>query len=1056
MIGVFDKNETVPNIIKYNGEYTLDHLCITSTITENNTEFYIEMDIAVKDVEENKKIYDLLVKESILKVDDEGGKEYFSICNISKKRNVITVYARQITIQESLNMFLEDVRPTKVPGSAAIDIIYSNATTPSRISVISDITKINTSYYVKKNVYQAIHEGENSFLNRWGGEVKRKGFTLKINKKIGADRGATILANKNLKEIEVTENTDSIITRIYPIGFNGITIEEKYIDSPKIRDYLYTYSRTVKFDDVRVNDENYTEGFATLKEAQAELKKRVNDLYEIEKVDQLKASYRIKNVDLMGTEEYKNYSILEYTELGDTVNVIDKDTNTSIKVRVTERKYDNLNKIRLETSLSNFKSKPISLGSIKEEIDSVKDKVDNIESGNNNGTGNVDMDSVLEAAKEQATAVIQAGLKNSYVVVKQNEILIMDTTDVNTAKNVWRWNNGGLGFSSTGYFGEYGTAITQDGKIVADFITAGVLNADIIKTGFIKSLNEASWINMLNGNFNLGGRIVFDGSSLKIKLDGGRTVEQAINESTTGLNDRIDNVENKIDGILDDVGGAIADGIIDEAEARIIEKKLLELEKENAELLKEYSGYSKSEKLSTATKEELKASWDNYNLKYNSLVETINSIILDGKATAEERESYKAKVKEYNNSFIALKETLSKANKEISEKYTDDKVQVVIDKQTDITADLDNVKLKVQRVETTTSELDGKVAAHEQRIESAEQKITKDAIIGVVTDTIDKKVEDAIFGVNTDIDAVMREVEKAKENSELAKNMAEKSAEELENLASDSVLTASEKQQVNNIWLEIKAEKNGIIKQANVYEIPVTEYENSYNALDTYLNSYNGILNDLTNPSFIDIVEYRNKFNEYYKQRQIILDTVAEKTKEYANTVKEEVEENISNTSQEIKENYESAIKQEADRITNQVEQIYTTKGETTSLESTLKSLIEQTSKDITFNFQEATKYTKEVDDKLIETIEELRTYIRFSSAGIELGEIGSAFTSLLGNEKLAFMQDGQEIAYISNNKMFITDVEIKNKLTFGDDNRGYFDFVPRANGNLSIRWRER
>ena len=114
----------------------------------------------------------------------------------------------------------------------------------------------------------------------------------------------------------------------------------------------------------------------------------------------------------------------------------------------------------------------------------------------------------------------------------------------------------------------------------------------------------------------------------------------------------------------------------------------------------------------------------------------------------------------------------------------------------------------------------------------------------------------------------------------------------------------------------------------------------------------------------------------------------------------------------------------------------------------------EQTSKDITFNFQEATKYTKEVDDKLVETIEELKTYIRFSSSGIELGRIGSSFTSLLGNEKLAFMQDGQEIAYISNNKMFITDVEIRNKLTLGDVDRGYFDFVPRANGNLSIKWR--
>ena len=57
------------------------------------------------------------------------------------------------------------------------------------------------------------------------------------------------------------------------------------------------------------------------------------------------------------------------------------------------------------------------------------------------------------------------------------EILIMDTADITTATKVWRWNSGGLGYSSTGYAGTYTTAITQDGAIVADFITTGTLNA---------------------------------------------------------------------------------------------------------------------------------------------------------------------------------------------------------------------------------------------------------------------------------------------------------------------------------------------------------------------------------------------------------------------------------------------------------------------------------------------------------------------------------------------------------------------------------------------------
>ena len=56
----------------------------------------------------------------------------------------------------------------------------------------------------------------------------------------------------------------------------------------------------------------------------------------------------------------------------------------------------------------------------------------------------------------------------------------MDTNDVTTATKVWRWNSGGLGYSSTGYEGTYTTAITQDGAIVADFITTGTLNASLI------------------------------------------------------------------------------------------------------------------------------------------------------------------------------------------------------------------------------------------------------------------------------------------------------------------------------------------------------------------------------------------------------------------------------------------------------------------------------------------------------------------------------------------------------------------------------------------------
>ena len=131
-------------------------------------------------------------------------------------------------------------------------------------------------------------------------------------------------------------------------------------------------------------------------------------------------------------------------------------------------------------------------------------------------------ETILQIAKDNATALIKGGLKNSYVIVKENEIIIGDTKDINTMTNVWRWNNGGLGFSSTGYYGTFGTAITNDGKIVADFITTGVLNADLIKTGLLKSLNGNTWINMETGDFKLGENLEYNGTSLISRTNGGK------------------------------------------------------------------------------------------------------------------------------------------------------------------------------------------------------------------------------------------------------------------------------------------------------------------------------------------------------------------------------------------------------------------------------------------------------------------------------------------------------------------------------------------------------
>lgn len=114
----------------------------------------------------------------------------------------------------------------------------------------------------------------------------------------------------------------------------------------------------------------------------------------------------------------------------------------------------------------------------------------------------------------------------------------------------------------------------------------------------------------------------------------------------------------------------------------------------------------------------------------------------------------------------------------------------------------------------------------------------------------------------------------------------------------------------------------------------------------------------------------------------------------------------------------------------------------------TLTTMIEQGDKQIEFNFKQVSEKTDEISNTVSANQQTLEEYIRFKGALIELGRIGNDFTAELSNTELAFKQNGTKIAYISNNKLYITDAEVQKQLTIGK-----FAFIPRDNGNLSFTW---
>ena len=132
----------------------------------------------------------------------------------------------------------------------------------------------------------------------------------------------------------------------------------------------------------------------------------------------------------------------------------------------------------------------------------------------------------------------------------------------------------------------------------------------------------------------------------------------------------------------------------------------------------------------------------------------------------------------------------------------------------------------------------------------------------------------------------------------------------------------------------------------------------------------------------------------------------------------------------------------------------YAAKHDVEAVSNAVNSLIQQTATDIELTFQRSKTYTIEVTGEMRTFIDTIQSYQRFSENGLELGVLGSPFAAQLGNTRLSFLQSGEEIAYISNNKLFITAAHITNRLTIGNEaNGGYFDWITTQQG-LALKWR--
>lgn len=148
-----------------------------------------------------------------------------------------------------------------------------------------------------------------------------------------------------------------------------------------------------------------------------------------------------------------------------------------------------------------------------------------------------------------------------------------------------------------------------------------------------------------------------------------------------------------------------------------------------------------------------------------------------------------------------------------------------------------------------------------------------------------------------------------------------------------------------------------------------------------------------------------------------------------------------------VEQNLESSIRQSEENIKATVAESYYLKDETDALVSSVSTTIEQTKESVEIQFTQFNADLEAVATGADAEFEEIRKYIRFVDGSILLGQVGNELELKISNDRISFLQDDTEVAYFSDNKLYVTDGHFINALQIGD-----FAFIPRANGNLSFK----
>lgn len=489
MIKIYEPEEMLFN---HNG-IKIIHPTKAEIYIEDNGDYYIEIESSLEDLP-------YLQTGMIVRAKTRWGEQGFRLTNPERKNTKVYVKGYHLW-KDTQKYVIVDSNVVDKNCNDALDHINSACDVETPFNTISDITRINSTRIIRKSLEEAIA----IIVEKWGGHLYRDNWTVGIKEILGADRGIVIKYGKNSKNIEAKENWDDVVTKILPVGYDGIILPEIYLEA-EIK-YSTPYTKVIKFEQ-NIDKENYKDENGNLKEEEykdALIEDLRNQAVEYLKENQyFKCNYKVK-AHIEGVVDLGDVIVVEHEKLG-----------IKLTTNVIALKYDCIRDKYTEIEFGNFKSK------LKDLVQKIKNDTEQTVS-----KANEVVKVTLQNELKEATSKIWGKLGNSFVIYEGDRILVVDKLPKETATNVMMINAQGIGFSNTGINGTFNSAWLIDGTLDMQYINAINMTANLVKGGTFKvgaEINEAGRIeiydvsNKLIGTFDENGICIYgkDGSRVVI------------------------------------------------------------------------------------------------------------------------------------------------------------------------------------------------------------------------------------------------------------------------------------------------------------------------------------------------------------------------------------------------------------------------------------------------------------------------------------------------------------------------------------------------------------